>query len=41
MLIDETVKQQQRDKMFKDIIAAENKAPPEPKTTVPAESIKE
>ncbi len=39
VLVDEEQKQHDRAEMFKDILEAENKAPPEPKTTVPASSI--
>lgn len=39
VLVDEARKQADRAEMFKDVIAATNQAPPEPKTTVPADSI--
>ena len=41
VLIDEAEKQAYRAEMFKDIAGAENQAPPEPETTVPADSIKD
>jgi len=41
VLIDEAEKQKYRTEMFKDLVDAENQTPPEPETTVPADSIKD